>query len=636
MAAKLNFALIGVFLVISFFFVRAVTTSDDTYWHLSIGREVAQTKRIPTTDTFIYGPADKNLNSVEWLSSLFTFSLVSTFGQNGLLIQRVILAVAITFILYKTLKLITANQLLIYASLFTNLFVAGNRFKDRPEIFSYLILSFVNYCFIYYFIKRKLPTTIYLLPVAFLLWPNVHPYTIFGVAIVGFWCTLWLAEKYFFKKENRDLNKLVLVSAVSIIASVIQYKRFFVFLESGKLASHGLTEFAPLISELARSHGYDFFNQITYYIYFYLIIIVLYLALLIPFVKKNLREPLKFTPYLFYFMLLLLPFKAFRLISLLFPLSYPLFLMLLVPNLKENKYTDIAIKIFLIIAAYFVIASALQAKIIGNREYQQLIISQADKKPVAIINYVWDNSMPDKIIELIKSDLATKRIYTSVSWNNYFIWKLPQAKVFADALFYNMVDIDYENQKNIESGTNNWQDLIKEFDIDTFVVPTTYFTFDTPLQNLDNWQLVYIDRTAKLYARRDVIKNPKFDLSTIHPEMLTTDDLKFKEEDEQKATQELKKMLEFDPKNGFARSQLILYYFKKNDLEKAQKLIEDSRQILPKDPYFSLYLVTLAAKQNNCVQAQNYLQEANDKSYGDFFIKLRASDYFSPCRQKIQ
>ena len=74
--------------------------------------------------------------------------------------------------------------------------------------------------------------------------------------------------------------------------------------------------------------------------------------------------------------------------------------------------------------------------------------------------------------------------------------------------------------------------------------------------------------------------------------------------------------MEYDPKNVFARDQLIQYYIDvENDLQKAKTLAQDSRILISTEPKFSLHLATIYARENNCQQAISFKNEILTKSY---------------------
>ena len=111
MAVKLNYLLIGVFLLLAIFFTTTIKTSADTYWHLAVGRQIVELGKIPTVDTFIYGPVDKTFKSVEWLFDIVLYSFENFLGMFGLTVLRVLVGIASIYFFYLTISLITKNDI---------------------------------------------------------------------------------------------------------------------------------------------------------------------------------------------------------------------------------------------------------------------------------------------------------------------------------------------------------------------------------------------------------------------------------------------------------------------------------------------------------------------------------------------
>ena len=162
-------------LFLSCYFVRVQPVANsDTFYHLSVGREVIETKTIPIKDNFVYGSANTNYVSTEWLSGVIFYLLVQTFGFLALLVLRVAVGLLTLYFLYKSLRLFISNYLIINALLLLVGYLLSYRLSSRPEMFSLLFLALTNYVCLHIFAKEKLPLTAYFLPLIFGLWPNLH------------------------------------------------------------------------------------------------------------------------------------------------------------------------------------------------------------------------------------------------------------------------------------------------------------------------------------------------------------------------------------------------------------------------------------------------------------------------------
>ena len=611
MAAKLqqNLLVIFAFILIAVFFVRVVSPTTDTYFHLSIGRLTAQTRQIPNTDPFVYGAQDNHFTSTEWLSGLIFFEAVKVFGLNGLILLRLTLSLATLFFLYQTLSLITKSQLPKIAAVLTFAYMAAPRLFDRPESFSYLFLAITNYSCFYFYLKKKLPFNFYLLPLIFLVWPNMHALSPLGLAIFSLFLAIFSFEHFKFGKKNPSSSIFTLIYVLSASACLLQSERFFYFLNySGEFK---ISEFMSLPEKIMLSGGRDFLNQISLSVYIYLTLVTLYLASFILLLKKKADPTLQIATFVF-LAIFALPFKFSRLLAPISLVNLPMLFILA----KELPIAS-TLKVFLTRTTFALIVLLLTASIftghvVGSREDISTVTVGSNQK--AIANLFWKPFFPTSSPEIINKYLNSQRLFTSMFWSNYFIWYSPQAKVFADALWDYRNPQEVADEQTIANGENGWQELLKKYNIDT-VVNSQFFIFysnHTPVYTLPDWQLVYLNDNAIIYAREDIIKSLPVNLSSIHPEIERG--FKAKVGEEENARSQLEKLMIFDPKNGFARQQLVIYWMD-HDLAKARSLAEQSRNLLPNDPIFSLQLAIIYARTGYCPQARDFAAEARHKSF---------------------
>jgi len=635
MAAKLNWLIIGIFLLLTIFFATSIKTSADTWWQLAVGRQIFELKAIPRTNTFIYGPTDKTFNSVEWLFDIVLYSFEKLLGMFGVTLLRVLIGILSIYLFYLTISLITKDNLLKSFLVALSSYMLAYRLYDRPEIASFLFLSLVNYSCFYYFFKRKLPTACYLLPVAFLIWPNTHPFGIVGLTVFGFFIFLVLFDRQFFKTKYQQLKIFLGLFALSATLALVQFKKLFVFLELGNLNEHNLTEFYSLPQRIWLTKGYDIINQTSYDIYIYLIAIAIFAASIIV-LLKNWRQNLNLILIgLFYMTLFSTPFKLYRILPSVFLLTVPAILAVAKNSLPSiTKFSRRIFGFCLALITLIIVVSIGQQRIAGIRDFAIVLYRGMDPsnyKPSGVVNLLWNPTFPQKEPEIISKYLNTKRLFTSTPWNEYFLWKNNGVQVFADALFYNRAQNDYDDEAALALGTGNWQDLLKKYDIDTVVnsQPGAYWPVSVPVYTLPNWKLIYTNDVAYVYARDDVIKNRPVDLSVINEGLKGP--LKFEDKDAEAAIKQLENLLAFDTENAFARTQLALYYLK-TDPEKSRQIAEEARSLYPKNPIFSLTLASYYLQNKKCTQAVNFADEAFAKALGDDTITVEAENIKENCR----
>lgn len=621
----ITFLLLGVLLIK----IYPPASPTDTFYHLAVGREVYESKKIPTRDNFIYDLEIKEFVSVEWLSGLIFYSFVKFLGFQGLYIPRFVFGLLTFYFLYKSLKIFISNKFILAAALMAIGLNIAFRFNDRPEIFSLTFLSIINYICLNYHFRKKLSKLIYLLPPIFVIWPHIHPVTLIGLSVFSFNTLLIILSR----KSARDKNYYLLLKIflLCLLISLAQYQRL-VFSFAVNQVSEIYGEFFS-IKRYYQTHG---FSSLFYFVHlFYFLFVFLYLGLLLATILKKIENTTtrkekiaRLSIYLFYLAILIAPFRHIRLIIMSLLLSSPiLFLMLKkIFPISNNFSKRLPQSIYFLSLIVFIIMTATWP--IGVL-YKNLF-NHVLRRDENLISF-WGPEFPTKVPQIINNYLNSKRIFASNYWNNYFIWYNPQAQVFSDASLQTITNEKLIDEGKIGNGFGNWVELLGKYNIDTIVNrgPDSQFGASTPAYLLPDWQLVYLNGTAIVYARSNIIKSLPLDLSAIHPEL--TSDIKFKTDETQKAVKQLNDLIAFDNTNDFARIQLILYYRNK-DIEQSKLLAKESLQLLPNNPWFSFLLASINARESNCNLARKYGKEAIKKSQNDDHIKNLVNKTTANCR----
>src|SRR3989338_3347902 len=109
--------------------------------HLKIGEIIWQTKTIPQTNLFSFTEPDFPFLNHHWLSEVIFYKVYSWFGFAGLIWMKVFLILSAFLFLFSVIKK-WAKFWPILVSFLLSIFVFIHRTEVRPEIFSFVILSF--------------------------------------------------------------------------------------------------------------------------------------------------------------------------------------------------------------------------------------------------------------------------------------------------------------------------------------------------------------------------------------------------------------------------------------------------------------------------------------------------------------
>lgn len=631
---KINTIILIIFVVLGIYFARVRTAGDtaDTYWHLAVGRQVWQQKQISKTDDFVYGKADTHYTSTEWLSGLIFYFSDKLFSSSGLTALRVLCGLGTMYFLYKSVSLFIKDIAKQAVLLLTVGYVLAIRLFDRPENFSIIFVSLINYVCLKYFFKGKFDKLFFLLPPIFLVWPDIHAFVVYGFALISFWVFIFLYESVRKITVRQNVKAVLILYAVSLVAIIIQAKRFFFFLELNKLTSFSVNEWGSLGDRVFLSKGYQFLSQMPVEVYFYFLFLITTLILItLWLLKKEAKTVSLVLVTTVYLVIFLLPFKYYRLIPLAILTLAPITAYFLAKI--ENRWLSTVTKIIAVVIAILTLGSILVGYTIGSKSYFKASFDE-NGKTLGVKSRLWGQIFPVKTSVIINQYLNSKHLFTFDWWSNYFIWQNPKLQTYSDVMYQYRTQEDFKDEQIIASGQDGWDKLVEKYNIDTVV--NSQFAApkgnNTPVWKLPNWKLVYVDNVSALWARDDVIKTLPVDLSAINPEL--TAPLKFMPENKDKAVKQLENLIKFYPKNDFARGQLIQNYIDEGKLDEAKKLGEESRTLLPKDPTFAMYLAAVYASNGDCQMASQFAKESLRKSYNDYNFQALESIVLSGCTYK--
>ena len=158
-------------------------TDDDIFWHLATGRWIAEHHAVPSQDIFGYVTAGVPWIPFEWGWDLLTYGLY-TLGNGYLFLQLLpaVISCGIVLLLTGTMKklgipfptVVLTTLLVLLASIFG--------LQDRPYIISLFFFSAIIYLLVSYrYSPGFLTRNLFLLPLLFFVWANMHPGVVGGL-----------------------------------------------------------------------------------------------------------------------------------------------------------------------------------------------------------------------------------------------------------------------------------------------------------------------------------------------------------------------------------------------------------------------------------------------------------------------
>lgn len=181
---------LGIFVFLSLYYWRVET--GDVWCHLRTGQWILNSHQVPNTDVFPFAHEKTAWNNFEWLGSVLLFLVYKAGGLLGLKVLRplVFLGAICLFLVFSDRRVPFSVLVLLALILSLALF---QRTVLRPDQFNNLFIPlFLILLFSYEdhggFWKLAL------LPVAGIVWYNIHPAALFyGAPLIGIFClSAWL------------------------------------------------------------------------------------------------------------------------------------------------------------------------------------------------------------------------------------------------------------------------------------------------------------------------------------------------------------------------------------------------------------------------------------------------------------
>ena len=178
---------------------------NDVWWHLRTGEDIFNNRDVPRADTYSTYGLEKHEYYVaySWLYDLAFYGFYCWRGLSGLLLFRIILCGVLLVAIHRFV--VRREPRFWWATVLTALaFIAlTNMLYERSWIFS--MLFFLITLEVVLKLRDGTATwTVWLLPVVFALWVNVHVQFIYGLCLLGLACGVPLLDKLLKRPTSRQ------------------------------------------------------------------------------------------------------------------------------------------------------------------------------------------------------------------------------------------------------------------------------------------------------------------------------------------------------------------------------------------------------------------------------------------------
>ncbi len=409
----------------------------DFGWHLKFGQEISKTGEVPSVNRINYTIPDSSLVDHEWLSNWFMYVIYERFGYVGLGVFFSFVALLVFLLQFvwasrRFLGFTSALWLLLplqFFAVFASLPSFGIRAQELTVLFLVLTLFILDE-----HRRSDRPLPLFFLPPIFWLWASMHGGFMLGVALLFAYFAFLVLERVLpekFRPSFLEINPM----------STNQIKSVGVFAVLSLVATC-LTPYGLGLYSFLGSYGNDFYlktisewlNQFRYpFIYRQLFFLELTSCVLLWWVLSVLwlkKKEARLRPWeLFLFVLLMfMAFKSRRHFPLFAASCSPVIVFLLANSFgllkmgvyfsfSKNVMTDGVLKGFLSLC--LIVGVAVQA--VSVRPVNDPWSAFPDRFPVDGAKFFKEHK-----------ELSGLRMFNNFNWGGYFIWVLPEEKLFID------------------------------------------------------------------------------------------------------------------------------------------------------------------------------------------------------------
>jgi hypothetical protein len=483
-------ALVGIFMFVNTHPIRP----HDFWWHITIGREIISTGKIPASDIYSYTAQGQPYPAYQmyWLMELILFSVFKLGGPAlVILIHSMIITSAYGVIFWICKQTSKSWRIAAFGVLFAAA-LGLNDWNVRPQGITFLIASLYLLAIYQYQDNQKWGWLV-VFPLGMLVWVNSHGTFLIGLVLIAIWLgqIIWDLVKFRKIDEHTPSMNLLLAPCITFGITVLTCLfsplglgiiNYLKTLTSNNVVQNLVTEWAPptlntlmgaifiigLMGSavvLALTPQRPNFYQITTFLIFGLL-------------------GLKTSRGSVWFGLVMAPILAEHISHI-------------VEGLQKEKQHSYSSKGSPIINIIFTLV--LAAMVVISIPWFKSVLPLPQAKAGLV-----STETPIQATQALLNENPPGKLFNAISFGSYLIWAAyPHYQVFVDSrieLFSEKVWMDYLNISNANGG---WESLLRDYGVNTLMLsPVEQPALVRAAQESGKWNLIYKDNTVFLFERK--------------------------------------------------------------------------------------------------------------------------------------
>lgn len=456
----------------------------DLGWHLKYGEYFFKHGSLLRENIFSTEMPNFHWANTSWLTDIITYLIFATGGFLGLTLAGALVVTLTFFFFSKAFQLTYWHQSLIFPFL---LYLEDplNSVSFRGQLMSIALLGILFYILMHY--ERTRGKSIYILPLLFLVWSNLHGQFVLGLSLFLFWFISFAVREYIYVRKNISLlvvklKKPAVFVLLSFLATFINPFGISVYLVALEHFS------SPLLKSIVEylppeELSLTWWNQI-------IIGTLLGIGGIVIYFQRKFKElsPILSLTTLLYGLSLYVKRYSWSMYYLTIPFLKPI-ADFIKPNTSKMSFIAGTILFSITLVVLLVIKSPLQQfQLMSWERYCNDFLGCSSKS-----------------MEFLLEQQYKSPIMTMYNWGGWMIWNYPQIKPSIDGRMHLWKDkTGYSAFKKYYAYEQS-QDDINNSKYNVVYISSKKPIYQRLIQLVreNKWSIVYQDRYAAVFIRKN-------------------------------------------------------------------------------------------------------------------------------------
>lgn len=209
--------------------LQPVIIDPDIWWHLETGKWIAEHGTLPETDPFSSYGNGKPWIAYSWLFEIGIYELVQACGEIGILLYTLVGSWTIMLALHWIIAKRIQDFAIVCVVMTLSVVALSKVFTPRPWLLTILFFA-ITLEVVMSFREAKQSRIVWLLPLLYVVWANIHIQFIYGLGLLGLACVAPLIDLSVYRGTqhqptmlwgSKSWRNLVGLTALCIVATLV-------------------------------------------------------------------------------------------------------------------------------------------------------------------------------------------------------------------------------------------------------------------------------------------------------------------------------------------------------------------------------------------------------------------------------